>query len=185
MKDEALVEAENRMAKVVGGIEREFSTIRTGKASVALLDMIRVEVYDSQMPLNQLATITVPEMRLLLIQPWDKSTIPAIEKSLLASDLGLTPSSDGNVIRIPIPKLTEERRLILVKHVHKLAEGGRVAVRQVRREINSKIKAREKDSELSEDIARQMLDEVQELTDNYIKEIDERLKSKEEEILEV
>jgi ribosome recycling factor len=185
MKDEALVEAENRMMKVVEGVEREFSTIRTGKASVALLDMIRVDVYDSQMPINQLANITVPEMRMLLIQPWDKSTIPAIEKSLLASDLGLTPSNDGNVIRIPIPKLTEERRMVLVKHVHKLAEGGRVAVRHVRREINSAIKVREKDSELSEDNAHTMLDEVQELTNSYIEEIDERLKSKEEEILEV
>ncbi len=185
MRDESLVESENRMKKVVEGIEREFSTIRTGKASITLLDTIRVDAYGSQMPINQLANITVPEARLLLIQPWDKSVIGAIEKSILASDLGLTPSNDGNVIRIPIPKLTEERRIMLVKHLHKLAEGARVAVRQVRRDANSNIKDREKQGDLSEDIAHKLLDDVQELTDKYIKEIEERLKDKEEEVLEV
>jgi ribosome recycling factor len=185
MKDEALIEAEGRMKKVVEGLEREFSTIRTGKASVALLDMIRVEAYGSRMPINQLASITVPEPRLLAVQPWDKSTLPAIEKSILASDLGLTPSNDGNIIRIPIPPLTEERRKVLVKHVHKLAEGGRVAVRQVRRDANSSLKEREKAGDLSEDAARKLLEEVQRLTDDYVREIDERLKAKEEEVLEV
>ena len=185
MRDEALVEAEKRMKRVVEGVEREFATIRTGKASVTLLDTIRVDAYGSSMPINQLATITVPEQRLLVIQPWDKSVIPAIEKSIMASDLGLTPSNDGNVIRIPIPKLTEERRIMLVKHLHKLAEGGRVAVRQVRRETNSKIKDREKRGDLPEDVAHKMLDDVQELTDNYIKELEKRLKDKEEEVLEV
>ncbi len=185
MRDESLSEAEDRMNKVVEGIEREFSTIRTGKASITLLDTIRVEAYGSQMPINQLANITVPETRLLVIQPWDKSIIGMIEKSILASDLGLTPSNDGNVIRIPIPKLTEERRIMLVKHLHKLAESGRVAVRQVRRDTNSNIKDREKQGDLSEDIAHKMLEVVQELTDKYIKEIEERLKDKEEEVLEV
>lgn len=185
MRDESLVESENRMKKVVEGIEREFSTIRTGKASITLLDTIRVDAYGSQMPINQLANITVPEARLLMIQPWDKSVIGMIEKSILASDLGLTPSNDGNVIRIPIPKLTEERRIMLVKHLHKLAEGARVAVRQVRRDTNSNIKDREKQGDLSEDFAHKMLDDVQELTDKYIKEIEERLKDKEEEVLEV
>jgi len=185
MRDESLVESENRMKKVVEGLEREFSTIRTGKASITLLDTIRVEAYGSQMPINQVANITVPEARLLVIQPWDKSVIGMIEKSILASDLGLTPSNDGNVIRIPIPKLTEERRVMLVKHLHKLAEGGRVAVRQVRRDTNAEIKDREKQGDLSEDLAHKMLDEVQELTNNYIKEIEARLKDKEEEVLEV
>jgi ribosome recycling factor len=185
MKDEALVEVEKRMKKVVEGIEGEFSSIRTGRASITLLDTIRVDAYGSQMPINQLANITVPEQRLLVIHPWDKSVISSIEKSILASDLGLTPSNDGNVIRIPIPKLTEERRKVLVKHLHKLAEGGRIAVRQVRRDVNSNIKDREKQGDLSEDMAHTLLDEVQELTDHYIKEIDERLKSKEEEVLEV
>lgn len=185
MSDEALIEAEGRMKKIIEGLEREFSTVRTGKASPALLDMIRVEVYDARMPINQLASVTVPEARLLTIQPWDKSTLPAIEKSILASDLGLTPSNDGNLIRIPIPPLTEERRKVLVKHVHKLAEGGRVSVRQVRRDANSNLKEREKSGDLSEDAARTLLEEVQKLTDNYVREIDERLKAKEEEVLEV
>jgi ribosome recycling factor len=185
MRDETLIDAEKRMKQIIEGMEREFSTIRTGKASISLLDMIRVEAYETQMPINQLANITVPEPRLLLIQPWDKSTLPAIEKSILSSDLGLTPSNDGNIIRIPIPQLTEERRKVLVKHVHKLAEGVRVAVRQVRRDANTNVKDREKEGELSEDIARKMLEDVQELTNKYIQEIDERLKAKEEEILEV
>ncbi len=185
MKDEILVDTQKRMKKVVEGLEREFSTIRTGKASITLLDTIRVDAYDSQVPINQLASITVPEQRLLVIQPWDKSMIAAIEKSILASDLGLTPSNDGNIIRIPIPQLTEERRKMLVKHLHNLAEGGRVAVRQVRRDENSRIKDLEKQGTVSEDISRKMHDEVQELTDKYVKEIDERLKGKEEEVLEV
>lgn len=185
MRDESLVESENRMKKVVEGLDREFSTIRTGKASITLLDTIRVDAYGSQMPINQLANITVPEARLLVIQPWDKSVIGMIEKSILASDLGLTPSNDGNLIRIPIPKLTEERRIMLVKHLHKLAEGARVAIRQVRRDTNSEIKDREKQGDLSEDISHTMLDDVQELTDRYIKVIEERLKEKEEEVLEV
>lgn len=185
MRDEALVEAEAKMKKAVEGLEREFATIRTGKASITLLDTITVDIYDSQMPINQLASISIPEQRMLAIQPWDKNTIPAIERSIMASDLGLTPSNDGNVIRIPIPRLTEERRKILVKHVHKLAEGGRVAVRQIRRDVNAKIKDREKQGDLSEDLARDMLEDTQELTDNYIKEIDGRLREKEEEVLEV
>jgi len=185
MREKIIIEIEDRMNKVVEGMEREFSTLRTGKASIALLDTIRVEAYNTQMPINQLASVTVPEPRLLVVQPWDKSTLHAIEKSILASDLGLTPSNDGKIIRIPIPKLTEERRKMLVKHVHKLAEGGRISVRQVRREMNALIKDREKEGELSEDIARKLHDEIQDLTDRYIKEIDERLKGKEEEILEV
>ncbi len=185
MRDEALVETEAKMKKAVEGLEREFATIRTGKASITLLDTITVDIYDSQMPINQLASISIPEQRLLAIQPWDKNTIPAIERSIMASDLGLTPSNDGNVIRIPIPRLTEERRKILVKHVHKLAEGGRIAVRQIRRDVNAKIKDREKQGDLSEDLARDMLEDIQELTDNYIKEIDGRLGEKEEEVLEV
>jgi ribosome recycling factor len=185
MRDEALAEAEKRMERVVEGVEREFSTLRTGKASITLLDMIRIDAYGSRMPINQLASVSAPEPRLLVIQPWDKSMISNIEKGIMASDLGLTPSNDGNVIRIPIPKLTEERRKVLVKHVHKLAEAARVSVRQIRRDVNSSLKDREKRGELSEDITRKMLEEVQELTNNYIKEIDGRLQGKEEEILEV
>jgi ribosome recycling factor len=159
--------------------------LRAGRATPALLDKVQVDYYGTLTPVNQMANVSVPEARLLLIQPWDKSTIPSIEKAILKSDLGLTPSSDGNVIRIGIPQLTEERRKELVKVVKKKTEDARVAVRNVRRETNDMIKEFEKEREISEDESKRGLDEIQKITDKYIKKLDEVMNAKEEEIMEV
>src|SRR5690606_25945148 len=156
------------------------STVRTGKATPALLDTVRVDAYGSKMPINQVGTVSAPEPRMLLVQPWDKGLIGAIEKAVRSAELGLNPVNDGNVIRIPIPPLTEERRRELVKVVHKLAEEGRVAVRHARQEANKEIKRRQQAHEVSEDEARRLLDEVQKLTDQYIARIDELLQAKEQ-----
>ncbi|NLV91184.1 MAG: ribosome recycling factor [Firmicutes bacterium] len=178
-------EAEGKMQAVISATRRDFASIRTGRASPALLDRVTVEYYGTDTPLNQLANISTPEPRLLVIQPYDKSSIKAIEKAILASDLGLTPNNDGNVIRIAIPTLTEERRKDLVRVVRKNAEEKRIAVRNVRRDANEQLKKLAKDSELSEDDERRWEKEVQELTDKYIAQIDELLASKEAEIMEV
>lgn len=178
-------EAERKMNAVIDATKREFATIRTGRATPSLLDRISVEYYGTETPLNQLANISVPEPRMLMVQPWDKSAVKAIEKAILASDLGLTPNSDGNVIRIAIPPLTEERRKELVKIVRKEAEEKRVAVRNVRRDANEEVKALEKSGEISEDESRRAQDDIQELTNKYISKIDELLAAKETEILEV
>jgi ribosome recycling factor len=173
------------MEKALEAMRREFASVRTGKASPALLEHVKVEAYDTQMPLEQLATISAPEPRLLVVQPWDKGLMGAIEKAILSSDLGLNPSNDGTVIHVPIPPLNEERRQELVKVLHKMAEEGRISVRNARRFANEEIKARMKDGELSEDDGHRMLDEVQEMTNDYIGKIDALLKAKEEEVLEV
>ena len=178
-------EAEGKMQAVISATRRDFASIRTGRASPALLDRVTVEYYGTDTPLNQLANISTPEPRLLVIQPYDKSSIKAIEKAILASDLGLTPNNDGNVIRIAIPTLTEERRKDLVRVVRKNAEEKRIAVRNVRRDANEQLKKLAKDSELSEDDERRWEKEVLELTDKYIAQIDELLASKEAEIMEV
>ncbi len=185
MKSELYREAEERMKKSVEAVRNEFAHIRTGKASAALLDGIRVDYYGSMVPIQQVANITVPEPRLISIQPWEKNMVPVIEKAIRQSDLGLNPNNDGRVIRVPIPTLTEERRKDLVRLVHKLAEEGRVAIRNIRRDVNEKIKKMEKDHEISEDDAHRELDEIQKLTDSYIEKIDELMKLKEKEILEV
>ena len=185
MRDARLKEISSHMDKSIEAVRHEFNAIRTGKASPALLDLVKVEAYGAAMPLNQMATISSPEPRLLVIQPYDPSQIGAIERALLASDLGLTPSNDGRVIRLPIPPLTEERRKDLVRVAHKVAEEGRVAVRNIRHDANTKVQAVEKSGEVSEDDARRLLKEIQELTDGHVKKIDELLKSKEQEILEV
>ncbi|UCC47456.1 MAG: ribosome recycling factor [Gemmatimonadota bacterium] len=180
-----LRETRTRMEKALEAMRREFASVRTGKASPALLEHIRVEAYEAQMPLEQLATIGAPEPRLLIVQPWDKNLVGAIEKSIRSSDLGLNPSNDGTVIHVPIPPLNEERRQELVKVLHKMAEEGRVSLRTARRAANDEIKSRMKSGELSEDEGHRQLEEVQKLTDEYVEKIEVLLKSKEEEVLEV
>jgi len=178
-------DALHRMKKTVETIGHEFAKIRTGRATPALLDGVKVDYYGSHVPLSQASTISIPEPRLIAIQPWDKNMIGEIEKAILKSELGLTPSNDGNIIRLPIPQLSEERRNDLVKLVRKFAEEGRVAIRNVRRDANDHLKKQQKNHEISEDELSIVLDETQELTDKYIKEIDELLAAKEKEVLEV
>lgn len=185
MIEEVIKEAQERMENVLAATRRDFAGIRTGRASTALLDRVSVEYYGSVTPLNQLATISAPEPRLLLVQPWDKSQLPAVEKAILQSDLGLTPSNDGNVIRIAIPQLTEERRKELVRLVRKEAEEKRVVVRNVRRDANETLKELVKEKEISEDESRRAQERVQALTDKFIEEIDRLLEGKEKEIMEV
>ena len=170
------------MDKAVEAEKREFATVRTGKATTALLDLVRVEAYGNEMPLNQVASVAAPEPKLLTVQPWDKSLLKAVEKAILASDLGLTPSNDGNLIRIPLPPLTEERRRELVKVVHKFAEEGRVAVRHARTEAISRIKKAE---HVSDDEKKHTEKDVQKLHDERLKLVDEAVKTKEAEIMEV
>ena len=181
----SLQAARQQMEKALDAVRREFSTVRTGKASPALLESVRVEAYGSQMPLNQVASVSVPEPRSLLVQPWDKGLMGPIEKAIQSSDLGLNPANDGNVIRVPIPALTEERRRDYARLLHKMAEEGRVAVRQARKDANDDIKRRQKENELSEDQARREQEEVQKLTDRHVDQIDDLLKHKEAEIMEV
>lgn len=178
-------EARTHMEAAVEAMRREFNSVRTGKATPALLDTVRVDAYGSRMPINQVATVNVPEPRLLLVQPWDKGLIGEIEKAIQSAQLGLNPANDGNVIRVPIPQLNEERRRDMVRLLHKLAEEGRVSVRHARQEANKDIKQREGDHEISEDQARRELDAIQKLTDGYVAKIDELLRSKEEEVMEV
>ncbi len=180
-----LKETRKRMDEAVEAIRREFASVRTGKATPALLEHVRVEAYETQMPLEQLATISAPEPRLLVVQPWDKSVMSSIEKALRSSDLGLNPSNDGTVIHVPIPPLNEERRRELVKVLHKMAEEGRVSLRSARRAANDDIKEQIKSGDVSEDDGHHTLDEVQKLTDEYVGKIDALLKAKEEEVLEV
>ncbi|MGH7576105.1 MAG: ribosome recycling factor [Longimicrobiales bacterium] len=178
-------DAQSQMEKAVDAMRRDFAAVRTGKASPALLDTVRADAYGSKMPLNQLATVSVPEPRLLVVQPWDKSLLPVVEKAIRSSELGLNPANDGNVIRVPVPPLNEERRREMVRLLHRIAEEGRVAVRHARQEANKSIKAREQSHEIGADDARRELDEVQKLTDEYIGRIDELLAAKEQEVLEV
>ncbi len=173
------------MDKSVDAVRREFGSVRSGKATPALLDTVRVDAYGSKMSINQVGTVSVPEPRMLIVQPWDKSLIKDIERGIQEADLGLNPSNDGNVVRVPIPALTEERRKDMVRVLHKLAEEGRVAVRQIRQDANKDIKAKKDKHELSEDDARRQMDEIQKLTDGHIKKIDDLLAHKEEEVMEV
>lgn len=183
--EEIILEAEDKMDKTVHVFDSELSKIRTGRASTALVEHISVDYYGTQTPINQLATISTPESRTILIQPWDTNAITSIEKAIMTSDLGVNPSNDGKVIRLAIPTLTEERRKELVKYVGKLAEDYRVSIRQVRKDINHKIKEAEKEQHISEDETKKNLHEVQELTDKFINKINERLEKKEKEILEI
>jgi ribosome recycling factor len=180
-----LNKAKERMEHALESLRREFGGVRTGKASPQLLDAIRVEAYGSRVPLNQVGTVSAPEPRLLTIQPWDRGLVKEIDRALRESDLGLNPSNDGQLIRIPIPPLTEERRREYVRLLHKLAEEGRVAVRQARKDANDEIKGRQKKEALSEDDIRREEKEVQKLTDQYIAKVEEMLKHKEAEVMEV
>ena len=184
MIDEIYQDTRESMAKTIQALEKELNRIRTGRASLSILDGIRVEYYGTMSPLNQMATMAVPESRLITIQPWDVSVIKDIEKAIMKSDLGLTPSSDGKIIRISIPQLTEERRKELVKVVNKICEDHKVSVRKIRRDSNELIKSLKKDGEISEDDAFKSQEQVQKITDDHIKLIDECYEEKEKEILE-
>ena len=185
MIDEIIPDAEERMEKSIKNLQREFAAIRTGRASPAIFDNVKVDVYDSQMPLNQVATISCPEPRLIVIQPWDKQNLSVIEKSILRSDLSLNPASDGNIIRIQIPDLTEERRKEYVKLARQKAEECRVAIRNIRRDGNEMIKELEKDKEISEDESKNAVNSVQKITDKKIEEVQHLTENKEKEILNV
>ncbi len=174
--------AEERMKKAVETLRRDLAGIRAGRASPALLEKVTVECYGTSLPLSQVASISVPEPRMLLVQPWDRQVVPAVEKAIARSDLGLVPQVEGTVIRVVIPPLTEERRQELLRLLRKKAEEGRVAVRNIRREANEEIKGRQKEGELSEDQARRTMEAVQRLTDRYIEEIEALLRAKEEEL---
>jgi ribosome recycling factor len=185
MLDDIYAEADERMSKVIIVFQRELATLRAGRATPSLLDRIDVDYYGATTPLNQLAGITAPEPRLLVIQPWDKQSLGEIEKAIQKSDLGLTPNNDGNVIRLSIPQLTEERRKELVKFVRKKAEESKVSIRNIRRDANESVKQLEKTSDISEDERRRAQDYIQEITDKKIVEIDEILELKEKEMMEV
>jgi ribosome recycling factor len=177
--------AAERMTRSIEVLKKDFASIRTGRASLSLLDGILVNYFDTQTPLQQLATLSIPESRQITIQPWDQKIIPDIEKAILKSDLGLTPSNNGKIIRIIIPPLTEERRKQLVKAVKKKAEESKVAIRNIRRDTNDELKKLEKEKQFSEDEAKKLHDEVQKITDTYIAKVDDVLKHKEKEIMEV
>ncbi len=185
MIDELLEDARERMAKSVESAQHEFSTVRTGRASPSLLDRIVVDYYGAMTPLNQLATISAPEARLITVQPYDKSSIKFIEKAINESDVGLNPSNDGNLVRLAVPDLTEERRRDLVKVVRNLAEEGRVAIRNVRRDTMQQLRELKAEGEASSDDEHRAEVELQKLTDGRISDLDQVLKAKEEEILEV
>jgi ribosome recycling factor len=185
MADLDLDDIERRMDGAVNALKTEFAGLRTGRASASLLEPIQVEAYGSRMPLNQVGTISVPEPRMISVQVWDRSLAKAVEKAIRESDLGLNPQSDGQLIRVPLPDLSEERRAELVKVASKYAESARVAVRNVRRDGMDHLKKMEKDGDISQDDRRLYEDEIQELTDKHVKAIDEALTSKEKDIMQV
>lgn len=184
MNDAAIEDANDKMAKAITAFERDLSHVRTGRASAALLDDIRVNYYGSVLPLNQVASISVPESRLLTIQPWDINILGDIEKAILKSELGLTPNNDGKMIRVNVPPLTEERRKDLAKLVKKMAEDCKIAIRNVRRDAIDRLKGKKKNKEISEDELFKLQDEAQKITDGHIKEVDATVAKKEKEILE-
>ena len=184
MIEETYEDTRERMGKSISTLKSELSRVRTGRASLSLLDGIRVDYYGTLTPLKQMASLSVPESRLITIQPWDVSTIKDVEKAILVSDLGLTPSNDGKIIRISIPPLTEERRKEIVKIVHKMCEDYKIAVRNIRRDSNDFLKGLKKEGEISEDDAFKAQDKVQKITDEHIKRIDDIYKEKEKEIFE-
>ena len=183
--DAWIQDADSRMSKSIEALKSELVAIRTGKASPSLLDPVRVDAYGSVMPLPQVASISVPQPRMLVVQPWDKTLVQPILKAIQKADLGLNPSDDGELIRVPIPALTEERRNELVKRVKHIGEETRVAIRNVRRDVNEEIKRLQKDGHVSEDDARRGTQDVQKKTDHYIEVVEEILARKEKEILEI
>ena len=184
MKDEILSELRTNMTKTIDALDRDFKRLRTGRASTALLDGVKVDCYETQMPLDQVASISVPESRLITVQPWDQSIIGEIEKGILKSELGLTPQNDGKIIRISIPPLTEERRKELAKYAKKIGEECKISIRNFRREANELFKQLKTDKEISEDQFHKSQGEVQKITDEYVEEIDEIIAKKEKEIME-
>jgi ribosome recycling factor len=184
MLDDIYQDTRESMEKTITSLNKELNRVRTGRANLSLLDGIRVDYYGTLTPLNQMASLSVPESRLITIQPWDATVIKAIEKAILKSDLGLTPSSDGKIIRIAIPPLTEERRKQLAKSVHKTCEDHKVAIRNLRRDANEMLKGLKKDGDISEDDAFRGQDQVQKITDEFIAQIDTIYQEKEKEILE-
>jgi len=176
---------EERMNKSISALKSELATVRTGRASISLLDHVTVDYYGSQMPLNQVATLSVPEPRMILIAPWEKNMIPVIEKAIMTSDLGLNPSNDGAAIRIVLPELTEERRREFVKQVRQYGEKAKVAVRNIRRDANDEVKHKIKDEGISEDESKHLADQIQKVTDRYIHEIDQVIEHKEKDILTI
>ncbi len=185
MEQELKRKTAERMSRTIEVLKKEFASIRTGRASLALLDGIMVNYYDTQTPLQQLVSLSIPDSRQIAIQPWDQKIIPDIEKAIMKSDLGLTPMNDGKMIRINIPPLTEERRKQLVKAVKKKAEEAKVSIRNIRREANEELKKLEKEKHLSEDEVKKSQEETQKITDSYITKVDEVLGHKEKEIMEV
>jgi ribosome recycling factor len=185
MVDEIFEDLKERMGKSIESLKREYSRLRTGRASVSLLDGIRVSYYDTPTPLNQMASLAIPEPRLIVIQPWDKTAIGDIEKAILKSELGLTPMNDGKIIRISIPPLTEERRKELVKVARKMSEDNKVAIRNIRRDANDMLKDLKTEKEITEDDLYRSQDEVQKITDDFISQVDELCTAKEKEILEI
>ena len=185
MPNEVMNQAKEKMDNAIGAYSRELASIRAGRANASLLDRIMVEYYGAPTPLNQMAGISIPEARLIAIQPYDKTTLGEIEKAIMKSDIGITPSNDGTIIRLAIPALTEERRKDIVKTVKKEAEDSKVVIRNVRRDANEDFKKLEKDSAITEDDLHRNGEEIQKLTDTYIKKIDDITKAKEDEILEI
>jgi ribosome recycling factor len=185
MDEKTYTETIAKMEKTLSSLKTDLNKIRTGRASLALFDDIRVDYYGTLTPLNQIATLSIPEPRLITVQPWDASIMGEIEKAILKSELGVTPANDGKIIRITIPRLTEERRKELVKVVKKMAEGAKVAVRNIRREANDQLKGWEKNKKISQDQLHQWMDKVQKSTDQFIEKVDTILAAKEKEILEI
>jgi ribosome recycling factor len=182
---DVMKETEPKMASVVEDFKRKLANVRTGRASVGLLDAVHVDYYGTSTPLNQMASVAVPEPQLITVQPWDISQLGAVEKAIIGANLGLTPSNDGKIIRLPVPPLNEERRKQLAKQIHEIAEEHRVAIRNIRHHSNDALKKLLKDKAISEDDERHGLDEVQKLTNNFISKIDELGKNKEHEIMSV
>ncbi|MBL4889688.1 MAG: ribosome recycling factor [Candidatus Lindowbacteria bacterium] len=185
MINDILEDAKSRMNGAIESVRKEYGSIRTGRANISIFDDIMVDYCGSELPINQVASLSAPEARMLVIQPWDKGAIEPIEKAITSSGLGLNPQNDGAIIRIPIPVLTEERRLELVKHAKKKAEEGKISVRNVRRDAKDMIGALEKESEISKDDSKRGQDELQGITDSFVKKIDEMTANKETEIMEI
>ena len=183
--DEILLEIDDKMEKAFDALIRSFTKLRTGRASAAVLDDIKIDYYGAPTPVKQLCNISIPEPRLIVIQPWDKTTLSTIEKGILAANLGITPDNDGNVIRLPFPQLTEEKRREIVRQVKKMAEDAKVAVRNVRREANDIAKRMKKDGDISEDDEKKAQNEIQELTDRWIEKVSDAAANKEKELMEV
>jgi ribosome recycling factor len=182
---EALAHAKTRMEKAVEDFRKELSGVRTGRANVSLLDHVRVDYHGTSMPLNQLGTLSVPDATMIMISPWDASAVPMIDKAIRTTDLGLNPTNDGKVVRVPIPPLTEDRRKDLVKHIHKVLENHRTAVRNIRRDIKEAVEKLEKDKKISEDDRKRTLDELEKLTHSETKKIEDLSAVKEKEVLEI